>query len=153
MAQIPEPKSISAWTDGATSGNPGPSGWAVLMNGKLYAGSLPRATNNEAELHAAFQAALLCPKDSQLTIVTDSQLLIGWLTGRFKVNHRHIAEAIAHFHSAARFNNLAVAFRKTKGHAKDPRNIRVDKAARAASLREKAAQADGDTEFGKLLIQ
>ncbi len=38
------------WTDGAAQPNPGPGGWAVWMDGQIYSGSVPYATNNQMEL-------------------------------------------------------------------------------------------------------
>lgn len=45
-------RKIVVYTDGASAGNPGPSGWAFLMQGTLTSGSVVRATNNQMELLA-----------------------------------------------------------------------------------------------------
>lgn len=151
MISMKQPRpSYIAWTDGATSGNPGPSGWAVYMNGQLTSGGLPRATNNQAEMFAILQALYLAPAGSDLTIITDSQLAIGWLSLGYQVRHAHIARLIVTFHKVRQSKDLGVSFSKVKGHARIFENELVDKAARAASLAEKAAQADFDTTFGKV---
>lgn len=139
---------IQAYTDGASSGNPGPGGWAALVGNRLLSGAIARCTNNYAELFAAWIAAEVCPKGRDLVISTDSQLVIGWLTGAYTIRHLHIAQIVSDFHASEHSNNLKVTFRKVKGHADDPLNNLVDQAARAASLNEKAAQAHGDTTVG-----
>ncbi|MBS6312784.1 MAG: ribonuclease HI, partial [Firmicutes bacterium] len=50
-------KTVTIYTDGACSGNPGPGGWCAILeyNGheKLISGGEERTTNNRMELYAA----------------------------------------------------------------------------------------------------
>ena len=58
-------KTVTIYTDGACSGNPGPGGWCAILeyNGheKLISGGEERTTNNRMELTAVIQA-LLAPR-------------------------------------------------------------------------------------------
>lgn len=73
-------------TDGACTGNPGPAGWAWVVDGDCWeAGSLGRATNNVAELEGIRRVLLSAPTDVSLVVLTDSQYsrnaLTVWLPG------------------------------------------------------------------------
>ena len=49
-------RNVKLYTDGACSGNPGPGGWAAILNyngkEKELSGSMPNTTNNRMELFA-----------------------------------------------------------------------------------------------------
>lgn len=100
-----------------------------MDNGKEYSGSFI-GTNNMAELFAAWMAVENAPPNSVVEIVTDSNLVIGWLAKGWNVKHLHIAQLIAAFWGAVQFNNVEVAFRKVKGHSNDPNNNYVDSISR-----------------------
>ena len=78
---------ITAYTDGACSGNPGPGGWGVYWTEKDKAGNLiseeffgsdTETTNNKMELTAALEALkLLKQRDGlEITIFTDSKYVM-----------------------------------------------------------------------------
>ena len=76
--------SVSVYSDGACSGNPGPGGWGVLLriNGQekeLYGGEAA-TTNNKMELMAAIMALESQPKGSKVILHTDSQYVKDGLT-------------------------------------------------------------------------
>ena len=52
-------KTVTLYTDGACSGNPGPGGWAAILlfggHEKELSGGEPRTTNNRMELTAAIR--------------------------------------------------------------------------------------------------
>lgn len=77
-------KRISAWTDGACSGNPGPGGWGALLtwNGhtKEMKGGVSDTTNNRMELTAAIEVLDALKKPSAIDLYTDSQYLRGGIT-------------------------------------------------------------------------
>ncbi len=86
------------WTDGATFGNPGPSGIGIVFeapNGKLIgkvAEAIGEATNNVAEYTAALRAAEIC-RDwgvKKLNIKTDSLLMANQVNGVYKVKNARI---------------------------------------------------------------
>lgn len=123
---------VTVWTDGAASGNPGPAGWATLINGAVDCGWLLHATNNQMELYAAYQAILHCPMNCVLEIVTDSKLLIGLMTWGWQAKKEDLANMCRMMHDTAQLKGVTLRFTKTKGHAySDANNDRVDKAARA----------------------
>ena len=65
---------ITAYTDGASKGNPGPGGWGVVLRcettgaAKHIAGAIPQATNNAAELLAAIHALISLRTRCKITI-------------------------------------------------------------------------------------
>lgn len=120
-----------AYTDGASIGNPGNAGWAVLFdNGVLISDPLPRTTNNVAELTAIWMAVEHAPADcTHLTIRTDSKLAIGWITQGWQVRHAHISALLNTYFRAKKDRNITVTFEKVKGHSNDERNNIVDRAA------------------------
>jgi ribonuclease HI len=69
---------VILYTDGACSGNPGPGGWAFLLNhpasGKelTKSGGEPETTNNRMELTALIQGLAVLRKRSRVEVFTDS---------------------------------------------------------------------------------
>jgi ribonuclease HI len=86
------------YSDGASRGNPGPSGiGAVILDGKgkvvhEIAKYIGEVTNNVAEYEALLEALDHCVKKglSPVEILADSQLLIRQLSGVYKVKHENI---------------------------------------------------------------
>lgn len=81
-------KTITIYTDGACSGNPGPGGWgAMLMYGKTVreiSGAEPATTNNRMELSAAIEALAALKEPCTVNLYSDSSYLVnamneGWL--------------------------------------------------------------------------
>ena len=81
-------KQVSAFTDGACSGNPGPGGWgAVLQFGdherELHGGA-EDTTNNRMELTAAIEALRALSEPCRVSLTTDSTYvkdgITQWLT-------------------------------------------------------------------------
>lgn len=81
-------KTVTLYTDGACSGNPGPGGWgAILIFGphkKEMSGGEPRTTNNRMELTAVIMALSALKEPCQVAVYTDSQYISraigeGWL--------------------------------------------------------------------------
>ncbi len=136
---------ISAATDGACSGNPGPGGWGALIrfeNGTVeeFGGFHPATTNNRMELFAALSILKKLkdlPRQPNLKIRTDSQYLIngyeqwifgwkynGWKTSSGKsVLNKDLWEAL----DQARLSGVNLEY--VKGHSGDKDNDRVDQIA------------------------
>ncbi len=120
--------SVCIYTDGASSGNPGPSGIGIVLRfGKLekeiskYIGI---ATNNIAELEA-IRTGLLAIKSTRLPvrIFTDSRYAYGVLTLGWKARkNQGIINSIKN--TLLKFNDLK--FIKVKGHAGHEENERAD---------------------------
>ena len=81
-------------TDGASSGNPGPAGFGVVVRdgrtGRIvaaFARHLGTATNNEAEYHGLIAAAEYAVTHNLWPVEfrTDSQLLVHQIQGEFRV--------------------------------------------------------------------
>jgi len=139
---------ITAWTDGACSGNPGPGGWGVLMqarrDGKLVRervlkGGAAQTTNNRMEMTAAIEALNALKSPSRVRIVTDSTYLRdgitkwvhgwkrkGWKTAAKKPVKN--AELWQELEAAAARHQ--VEWDWIKGHAGHDENERADELAR-----------------------
>lgn len=83
-------KTVTIYTDGACSGNPGPGGWgAVLMYGehmKELSGGAPDTTNNRMELTAVIEALSCLKEPCRVELWSDSKYVIdalekGWAVG------------------------------------------------------------------------
>jgi len=78
-------KSVSIWTDGACSGNPGPGGWGALLRSgeheKELSGGEFETTNNRMELMAAIEALNALKEACEVDLYTDSQYVKGGMTG------------------------------------------------------------------------
>ena len=86
----------TAWIDGASRGNPGEAGFGVLVETadgqQEIIGFLGRTTNNVAE-YAGLLAALTWARREnveQLTLYSDSQLLVRQFSGAYKVKAPHL---------------------------------------------------------------
>jgi ribonuclease HI len=128
VAQTGEKEGILIFTDGASSGNPGPAGIGVVMRFGKYEKEISEyiglATNNIAELKA-IQAGLLAMKKTDLPvrIFTDSKYAYGVLTLGWKAKaNREMVQSIKKM--MMKFKNLKVI--KIKGHAGDEGNERAD---------------------------
>jgi ribonuclease HI len=139
------PTVLTAHTDGACSGNPGPGGWAVVFSrdgvviDEASGGCGGWTTNNRAELMAVLEAVRRAPASASLEIVTDSRNVIGWLEGGWKRREPPIA-ALCREIDAARAARTAsaggsVTFWHVMGHQGDVLNERADKLATGAIRR------------------
>ena len=125
---------ISIYTDGASSGNPGPSGIGVLMQygdkEREISKYIGIATNNIAEL-TAVQAALMSLKrnDLPVRIYTDSSYVCGLLISGWKAQ-KNVALVQAIKQLMTRFTNLKII--KVKGHSGIMGNEKADQLATSA---------------------
>ena len=83
-------KTVTIYTDGACSGNPGPGGWgAILMYGehkKELSGGEAQTTNNRMELTAVITALEALREPCEVELWSDSKYVIdglskGWAKG------------------------------------------------------------------------
>ena len=103
-------KSINIFIDGASRGNPGPSGIGIVFCDdrnnvvkKLFK-FIGNATNNVAEYSAliyAMQEALI-DRYNDVKIKSDSELLTKQLTGEYKVKNDNLRPYYDMFHHIAR---------------------------------------------------
>lgn len=132
-------KQVSAFTDGACSGNPGPGGWGVLLRAgaherEIYGGE-PETTNNRMELTAAIQALQALTEPCAVELTTDSTYVKdgitkwlqnwksnGWKTAAKKpVKNQDLWKQLE-----AQTVRHAVDWRWVKGHSGHPDNERAD---------------------------
>jgi len=137
--------SITIYTDGACSGNPGPGGWGAILfwNGheKELSGGELDTTNNRMEMMAVIEGLKALKKPSVVDIYTDSKYVKqgveewlegwkarGWKTAAKKpVKNQDLWEQID-----SALSGHEVTFYWVKGHSGDENNERVDKLAVAA---------------------
>ena len=83
-------KTVTIYTDGACSGNPGPGGWGAILewNGveKEISGGAPDTTNNRMELTGVIEALSLLKEPCIVELYSDSKYVIdalqkGWVYG------------------------------------------------------------------------
>ena len=134
---------VTIFTDGACSGNPGPGGWgAILVSGphrKELSGGEAQSTNNRMELLGAISALEALKQPSSVIITTDSNYVKdgiskwihgwkrnGWLTADKKPVKN--AELWQRLDNAQRQHQ--VEWRWIKGHAGHAENERADELAR-----------------------
>ncbi|MCT4656868.1 MAG: ribonuclease HI [Cohaesibacter sp.] len=76
---------VTIFTDGACSGNPGPGGWGALLrygeHEKELCGGEAETTNNRMELQAAIEALNALNRPCKIDLYTDSQYVKGGITG------------------------------------------------------------------------
>ncbi len=126
---------VIVYSDGASRGNPGPSGAGALVtsaDGRVLSRVskfLGEMTNNMAE----YTALLIALKQAQqagaeeVTVRADSELLIEQLNGRYKVK----SEALRILHGAAM--DLLSSFKRWKaGHIPREKNQEADRLANQA---------------------
>ncbi|MEJ2727428.1 MAG: ribonuclease HI [Deltaproteobacteria bacterium] len=128
VSQTGDKEGILIYTDGASSGNPGPAGIGVVMRFGKYEKEISEyiglATNNIAELRA-IQAGLLAVKKTDLPvrIFTDSSYAYGVLALGWKAKaNNEIVQSIEK--TLKKYKNLEIV--KIKGHAGDKGNERAD---------------------------
>lgn len=132
------PDAICIYTDGASSGNPGPSGIGILFRFGEHEREISRhigtATNNIAELEA-IRTALLELKTTKkpVRIFTDSSYAFGVLTLNWKAKKNpELIDKIKK--TMTSFGNLKLV--KIKGHAGNAGNERADSLAVKAATSE-----------------
>ncbi len=133
------PDAVVIFTDGASSGNPGPSGIGVVLRHKGYEKEISHfigtTTNNVAEL-TAIKTALLEVKKKELPvrIFTDSTyalgvLSLGWKAKKNQALIRSVKTLMAEF------KDLKIIH--VKGHEGDEGNERANRLAVCASKSRK----------------
>ena len=136
---------VTIYTDGACSGNPGPGGWgAVLLYGehrREISGASADTTNNRMELTAAIRALEALKRPTDVDLYTDSTYvkdgITRWLPGwkakgwrtasKAPVKNRDLWEALD-----ALAQHHDVTWHWVRGHAGNAGNERADALAREA---------------------
>lgn len=136
---------VRIYTDGSCHPNPGPGGWAALLqyqeHEKLLTGTEKESTNNRMELIAVIEALKCLKRPCQVEVYTDSEYVAKgycqWLPAWIKhnwctalgrpVKNRELWEQ---FLQAATRHVLTIHW--VRGHNGHPQNERVDREAKKA---------------------
>jgi ribonuclease HI len=147
---------VIAHTDGACSGNPGPGGWAAILqfgdHEKGISDSEAHTTNNRMELMAAIAALEALKKPCTIELHTDSQYvhkgisewIRGWKRNGWRTSDKKPVKNMDLWQrldaAAARHD---VRWRWVRGHVGHELNERADRLAVEAIAQLRAAQRDG----------
>ena len=133
---MPTREPIYLYTDGASSGNPGPGGYGVvLVCGSLrkeLSGGFALTTNNRMELLAVIKGLeAIRWKGAEVRVFSDSTYVVNTITKNWKRKKNNDLWA--------RFDELSpdfkLSFNWIKGHAGHPENERWDTFPKAFSTR------------------
>lgn len=133
---------IELFTDGASSGNPGPGGYgAILRAGQHYkelSAGYRKTTNNRMELMAVIKGLEALKSPSQQVIIysdskyvidaIDKKWLMGWVKKGFK--DKKNKDLWMRYIEVSRVHQIKLVW--VKGHAGHPENERCDQLAVAA---------------------
>ena len=133
---------VTAYTDGAASGNPGPGGYGVVLEAGKYRkelyGGYRRTTNNRMELLGAIVAleALKSP-GTEVTIVSDSKYVVdsvekGWVFDWEKKGFAKKKNPDLWKRFLVAYRKHRVRFQWIRGHNGHPQNELCDQLAVAA---------------------
>ena len=144
-------KTVTIYTDGACSGNPGPGGWgAILVYGghrRELSGGEGCTTNNRMELTAVIEALRALNQPCQVELYSDSKYVVdalekGWVYGWKRDGWRKKDKKPAlnpdlWEQLLAELDRHQVRFHWVRGHADNPENNRCDQLAVAESRKYK----------------
>ncbi len=139
---------VIIYTDGACSPNPGPGGWAAIIDfgeeKKILTGSENWSTNNRMELTAAIRAFQALDRPSRVDIYTDSEYLrrgiTEWLPRWQARNWKRKGGSLANLDLWQSLDSLIkqhkVNWHWIRGHSGNPHNQFADHLARKAIPKE-----------------
>ena len=144
-------KTVTLYTDGACSGNPGPGGWGAILefNGteKELSGGESRTTNNRMELTAVIEGLKALKEPCTVELYSDSKYVIdalekGWAVGWQKRGWKKADKTPALnpdlWETLLKLCQLhQVRTHWVKGHAANEKNNRCDELAVAQSKKQK----------------
>lgn len=141
-----EHPAIYLYTDGASSGNPGPGGYgAILKCGgyvKELSGGFRLTTNNRMELLAVIRGLEAIKwEHARVEVFSDSAYVVkavneNWLEGWKRRNWKKVKNTDLWFRFLDLYGAHQVVFHWIKGHAGHPENERCDALAVAAAAGE-----------------
>lgn len=133
---------IYLYTDGASSGNPGPGGYGVVLKcgsaEKEMSGGFALTTNNRMELLAVIKGLEAIKwNNAQVHVVSDSSYVVkaineGWLNTWKNRGYTKVKNPDLWIRLSSLLNRHRVSFHWIKGHAGHPENERCDRLAVAA---------------------
>ena len=145
---------VILYTDGSCLENPGPGGWAAILQWRdeerELSGGEADSTNNRMELQAAIEGLRALKRPMQVDLYTDSTYVMkgvtewmprwkvnGWRTAAKKpVQNQDLWQALD-----AALGDHDVRWHWVKGHAGNEMNERCDELARAAAARSSSRRS------------
>ena len=133
-------KTVTLYTDGACSGNPGPGGWGAILefNGhqKELSGGEENTTNNRMELTAVIKGLQALKEPCIVELYSDSKYVIDALEkGWIKSDKKPALNPDLWEELLALTMRHQVHYHWVKGHADNPMNNRCDEMAVCESKR------------------
>ena len=136
-------KTVTVYTDGACSGNPGPGGWGTILeyNGveKELSGGEANTTNNRMELTAVIRGLKALKEPCIVELYSDSKYVIdalekGWAkswqkNGWRKADKKPALNPDLWEELLALIEVHQLRYHWVKGHADNPKNNRCDQLA------------------------
>lgn len=146
-------KSVTLYTDGACSGNPGVGGWGAVLiyNGheKRISGAEQTTTNNRMEIFAVISGLECLKEPCEVTVYSDSAYTVrafseGWIfewekSDWKKADNKQVLNTDLWQRLLTLTRKHRVTFVKVKGHADDEYNNICDKLATDAIKNFKTA--------------
>ena len=140
-------KTVTIYTDGACSGNPGPGGWGAILewqgHEKELSGGEAQTTNNRMELTAVLTALSLLKEPCTVELYSDSKYVVdaidkGWLygwqkKGWIKADKKPVLNVDLWQQLLPLLTRHNVRLHWVKGHAENEKNNRCDQLAVAES--------------------
>jgi len=138
---------VRLFTDGACSGNPGPGGWAFILqhpatgHSRDGAGAEPETTNNRMELMGVIEGLASLKRPCQVELVTDSQYvakgisewLVKWKRQGWQRKEKGVLKPVANVDLWQRLDSLLsghkVRVTHVLGHRGHPENEACDRMA------------------------
>lgn len=136
-------KLVTIYSDGSCLSNPGPGGWACILehngNFKEIFGASINTTNNRMELTGVIEGLKCLKYRCKVIIVTDSQYVVnafnkGWIQSWKRNNFRDRPNSDLWKILLTLVDKHDVTFQWIKGHAGHEYNEKCDKMARKAAM-------------------
>ncbi len=136
-------KQVTIYTDGACIGNPGPGGYAAILQykdqEKVICGGLSDTTNNRMELSAVIEGIKALKVSCEVHIYSDSAYIVnavnkGWIkgwqrSGWHTSDNKPVKNQDLWVELIRLMENHKVIFHWVKGHSGDLMNERCDQIA------------------------
>jgi len=138
-------KQVRLYTDGSCHGNPGPGGWAAILEfankSRELSGNDPVTTNNRMEMMAVVEGLRALTEPCRVEVWTDSRYVVdgmkSWLAGWKKrgwktANKQPVKNEDLWRSLDAEAGRHSVEWNWVRGHDGHPQNERCDELANAA---------------------
>ncbi len=142
-------KTVTLYTDGACSGNPGPGGWAAILSWsgfeRVLSGGDPRTTNNRMELYSVIAGLRALKEPCVVELYSDSKYVVDALQKRWVYGWRQRGWRRSGKQPALNVDlweqllplieRHEMRYHWVKGHDLDPNNERCDRLAVAERMK------------------